>query len=84
MAERVLMKKVGARSHERWPGARPDAQSEHTQDERPAKYRCNACGEGYQVRTWVMPEMAGAGVVSRILDRKEKLCRPHNESRCAA
>ncbi len=24
---------------------------EHTQDERPAKYRCNACGEGYQVRT---------------------------------
>jgi hypothetical protein len=25
--------------------------AEHTQDERPAKYRCNACGEGYQVRT---------------------------------
>ena len=24
---------------------------EHTQDERPVKYRCNACGEGYQVRT---------------------------------
>jgi transposase-like protein len=24
---------------------------EHTQDERPAKYRCKACGEGYQVRT---------------------------------
>ena len=24
---------------------------EHTQDGRPVKYRCNACGEGYQVRT---------------------------------
>jgi len=24
---------------------------EDTQDERPVKYRCNACGKGYQVRT---------------------------------
>ncbi len=51
---------------------------EHTQDGRPVKYRCNACGEGYQVRT------SAPSCRVRLLEQMQQLGAPYRHLAPAA
>ena len=51
---------------------------EDTQDARPAKYRCNACGESYQVRT------SAPSCRVRLLEQMQQLEAPYGNPAPAA